>query len=338
MELTGIALIDEKVNLKPVMQDELKFILSIRNALSISISNSVMYQNLSDLKDTLEDKVISRTEELLEAMQRAEDINKKLVERNTELSEARRIAELDMSMAVNVQKSMFPQIPDNDPHWDIAALVKPMSGVSGDIYDIYSSDNLLKGLILLDVSGHGISSGLITMIARSVFYRNFFLHREQNPGRIMEAANDELIREISNSEKYITGILMRLNEEMVEYVNAGHPDVFIRRKSSGSVAQVFDKDGIKGGILGVSGMNRRYQALRFRVSPGDALVLFSDGLIEAMNAAGRRYGFSGVKKSLAECTGDTAEEILGCMMTHLASFMEQEKAGDDMTLVVLVKK
>ena len=62
--------------------------------------------------------------------------------------------------------------PKNDA-WDIAFEFIPMSGVSGDLYDFYVSEGEITGLTLCDVSGHGIASGLVTMIARSVFFRNF---------------------------------------------------------------------------------------------------------------------------------------------------------------------
>ncbi len=337
-ELTGIAFIDERINMKPLSAPELKFLSSIRSSVSISISNSVMYQSLSDLKDTLEDKVIRRTEELLNTMQRVEEINRELVDRNTELSEARRIAELDMSMAVNVQKSIFPPVPANDSSWDAAAAVKPMSGVSGDIYDLYTAGDALKGLILLDVSGHGIASGLITMIARSVFYRNFFLHMDHELGRIMESANEELIREISNSEKYLTGILLRLDDAAVEYANAGHPDMLIKRKSTGTASRVNHSDEIKGGLLGISGMENRFMELKLPMESGDIIVLFSDGAIEAADPAGNRFGFQGMEKSLEECAMERAEDVLNRLMQDLYAFTGTDRIGDDLTMIVLVKK
>ncbi len=339
MELTGIAFIGERANMKTVSPPELRFLHSIRNALSISISNSVMYQNLSDLKDNLEQKVAHRTGELLVAKERSEEMNRQLVIKNSELSEARKIAEMDMQMAVNVQKSIFPQIPDTDPDWDIAACLRPMSGVSGDIYDLYMSGDRLSGMMLLDVSGHGVASGLVTMIARSVFYRNFFMHASSGLGRIMESANGDLIREIGNAEKFITGILLRLYGNIVEYSNAGHPDIIMRKSGNGEVLAVNDvHEDVKGGILGVHGMAHAYDSMKFEMHSGDVLFAFSDGIIEGKGASNGRFGFDGVMRALKHAQAATASGILGNMLEVYDSFTAGEPAGDDLTLLVLVKR
>jgi sigma-B regulation protein RsbU (phosphoserine phosphatase) len=84
-----------------------------------------------------------------------------------------------MDMASNVQATLFPPTPPEVNGWDIAFVFRPMAGVSGDMYDFYTEGDTLNGVALFDVSGHGIASGLITMIARTVFQRNFM--RKDNP-------------------------------------------------------------------------------------------------------------------------------------------------------------
>lgn len=337
-ELNGIAFVSERMNARTLSDDEIRYIHSIRNAISISISNSVMYQNLSDLKDRLEDKVIARTEDMLIALQKVEDINRELVEKNSELSEARRITEMDMMMAVNVQKSIFPQIPVSDREWDVAAYIRPMSGVSGDLYDFYTQGDLLKGAMLLDVSGHGVASGLITMIARSVFYRNFFAGNELTLGGIMDTANIELVREISNSEKYLTAILLRLDRESVEYVNAGHPDIIMKKGKGGTSIIKSLSDDSKGTILGVDGIQHPFRTVKFEVERGDVLLAFSDGILEASNSSGERFGFDKLIQALNGCNEDTASIILDRILDALSSFTGDVKVNDDMTVIVLVKR
>ena len=337
-ELNGIAFIGERTNARSISKNEIRYMQSIRNAISISISNSAMYQKLSDLKDSLEEKVIERTEDMLVAMQKVEEINRELSDKNSELSDARSIADMDMMMAVNVQKSIFPVTPDDD-QWDVAAYIRPMSGVSGDLYDFYVQDDALKGAVLLDVSGHGVASGLITMIARSVFYRNFFSEGSLCTGSIMESVNSELIREIGNSEKYLTGILVRLDNEAVEYVNAGHPDILIKRKSGGGVSITGNapEEG-KGSILGVAGLEQNFREFRFQTDSGDILLAFSDGILEAMNPDGEAFGYRNLMRSFESANADTAQGILDQVLADFDEFTAGRKVNDDITVIVLRKK
>jgi serine phosphatase RsbU (regulator of sigma subunit) len=338
-ELIGVALLGERLNLKELNPDETRFLNSVRSALSISISNSLMYQDLSDLKDNLEDKVAKRTEELLGAMEKVEAVNEKLTRTNDELNSARKIAEMDMMMAVNVQKSLLPAEPPETPGWDVALAFKPMAGISGDFYDFYTEDGDLKGLVLLDVSGHGIASGLITMIARSVFQRNFFRYNDVKLGSVVEEANRDLINEIENVDNYLTGIVLRFTDDAVEYVNAGHPDLILRQSGSGVVSMVNSRDrNFRGSFLGVREMDFPYRTLRFGVEQGDVLLVYTDGIAEGINAEKAEYGSEGLARALHRAPGESSRSILDYIMHDFHAFTGGRKLSDDLTLIVIRKK
>ncbi|PKL37443.1 MAG: hypothetical protein CVV44_13910 [Spirochaetae bacterium HGW-Spirochaetae-1] len=338
-ELIGVALLGERLTLKELNYEETRFINSVRSALSISISNSLMYQDLSDLKDNLEDKVTKRTEELLSAMEKVEAFNEELTRTNDELNSARKIAEMDMMMAVNVQKSLLPAEPPETPGWDIALVFKPMAGISGDFYDFYVEDGDLKGLVLLDVSGHGIASGLITMIARSVFQRNFFRYNDVKLGSVVEEANRDLINEIENVDNYLTGIVLRFTDETVEYVNAGHPDLVLRQSKNGVVSMVNSRDrNFRGAFLGVRAMDFPYRTLKFNVEPGDVLLVYTDGIAEGTNAEKTEYGSEGLARALHKAPGESSRSILDYIMHDFHAFTGNGKLSDDLTLIVIKKK
>ncbi len=338
-ELVAIAFTGERLNLRNLNRDEARFIESVKRSMAISINNSVMYQKLSDLKDNLESKVASRTEELLRAMEGVEEANKELTAANNELNETRRMAEIDMLMAANVQKSIFPDVPPATTHWDIAAAFIPMSMVSGDLYDFYMKDDIMEGMILLDVSGHGIASGLITMIAKSVFYRHFFMNKENRLGKIVENANNELIGEIGNTDKFLTGIVLRFENDCIEYVNAGHPDIMLRKKDSDQVRIINPTDkNFKGSILGVSEMSFPYKSVKFKAEEGDTLAIFSDGIIEAAGNDNSRFGIKGIAKALVNSSNESAEETLDRLISEFYSFTGNNKLSDDVTVIILKKK
>ncbi|HQO01635.1 MAG TPA: SpoIIE family protein phosphatase [Spirochaetota bacterium] len=336
-EIVGISFLGEKYNLKQLNSDEVKFINEIRTAVAVSISNSRMYQDLTDLKDNLELKVADRTVELLSAMEELEAVNDVLVTTNEELETAHRIAAMDMDMAANVQTSMFPKQPPRVPEWDIAFAFRPMSGVSGDFYDFYEDRGVLKGISLFDVSGHGIASGLITMIARSVIQRNFFSRSEEKLGSILEAVNRELMFELEKVDNYLTGLVLRFDGGTVEYVNAGHPDLLMKKFSTGAVRMVVPKDeDFKGSILGIREIEQSFRVLKFRMEEGDCLFLATDCIYESSNSEKLDYGQGRLERAFAAAPRDaTADGILQHILNDFYQFIGDRGVSDDLTVLVV---
>jgi len=336
-ELVGISFLGEKHNLKQLNSDEVKFINDIRSAVAVSISNSRMYQDLTDLKDNLELKVADRTVELLSAMEELEAMNDALVTTNEELETAHRIAALDMDMAANVQTSMFPKSPPRVPGWDIAFEFRPMSGVSGDFYDFYEENGELKGVSLFDVSGHGIASGLITMIARSVIQRNFFSRNDEKLSGILEEVNRELVFELEKVDNYLTGMILRFDGDIVEYVNAGHPELLMKKGMSGTVRMVVPKDGdFKGSILGIGEIDHSIRGLKFRMEEGDSLFLATDCIYESSNNGKQEYGQVRLEEAFGSAPEiGTAHEILQYILDDFSRFIEDRPVSDDLTALVI---
>lgn len=119
----------------------------------------VLSDELFEINKNLENKVKQRTSSLQEALEKIE--------------KAQLETEEELELASNIQKSYLPNKIPEFKNWDLAYYFRPMSSVSGDFYDFYHDQKELWGFGLFDVSGHGISSGLITMIAKSIIFRHF---------------------------------------------------------------------------------------------------------------------------------------------------------------------
>jgi len=159
-----------------------------------------------------------------------------------------------------------------------------------------------------------------------------------NLGAIMNRINDELINEISKTEKYITAILLRFKGSRVEYANAAHPDIVLRRKRDMKATVIDEKKETGGSILGVSGLDKEYNTMEFTMEEGDVLVAFSDGLIEGKNRSGRCYGFTGISAALESTGTGSAADILNYIISDYNNFRNGEAVKDDMTVIVAVKK
>jgi len=245
----------------------------------------------------------------------------------------------EMDLAAHIQKSMLTPVPSGLADWDIALEYRPLFGPSGDFYDFYVRDRRLEGMAIFDVSGHGISSALVTMIVKPLTYRA--LHRNRGTGldRAVGAVNAGISREIPGSENLISCIILRMKGTSVEYVNAGHPDLLHRPRTTG-VSRVIDNGGTRyrGEPLGLNLSGEIPSVITFTVKKGDIILLYTDCLIESRNTLGEHFGIHRLKASLDAAAGATAREVLDRVVRDFDSFADPDLIRDDFTVIAARKK
>jgi sigma-B regulation protein RsbU (phosphoserine phosphatase) len=273
------------------------------------------------LNKNLEKKVSDRTKELTEINQKLEDANER--------------SERDMKLAVHVQRSFYPKRAPVTEGWDIAYGFFPMSGVSGDLYDFYTDGTSLAGVSLFDVSGHGISSGLVAMLAKTVIEKEFRRGSDKPLAEVMTGISDSIAQEKGNIENYLTGILLRMNGAHVEYVNAGHPSM-LYRTGGGTIqkAALSGKDP-QGPVVGIAGMPAEFNGITFTMKKDDAVMIYTDCLSEARNAEGEQFGEERITRSFAGAYGDTANEKLRTVLEQLKKYKGDVPLNDDLTVIVI---
>jgi len=287
--------------------------------LSLGLADRVnrLKNNLALLNVNLEDRVIDRTKSL---------------------KEANDMIRRDMKIASAVQANMLPQEIPSSGLYDVAYIYEPVSEVSGDFFDFYSDSHGLAGVGLFDVSGHGISSGLLTLMARSIITRNFHDNQQKPLGNIMENINHELVQEMQNVDHYITGVLLRFREERIDYVNSGHPDIIYHNCSSGKTGKIVDREGksISGPFLGLEIMKGDYRNISFRIEKGDCLFLYSDCFIESVNERGEHFDIKRLMETLCEIPESDAETVLSRIMEKFYDYVGgSDKLTDDLTAMVV---
>lgn len=286
----------------------------------------------------LKDEVEERTKELSES-------NQQLTQLNEKLELAKQTADNDMKLAVQVQQSFYPRRVPQLKDWEIAYTFKPMSGVSGDLYDFFYTGTKLDGIALFDVSGHGISSGLVTMLAKTVIARNFTSDMSVKLGTVMKNINNAIVSEKGDVENYLTGLLLRADGNKVQLINAGHPAVFFRSAKNGKCYPVQlkkkDEEGssaMSGGIIGIPGFDVDFSAIQFNMSEGDALIMYTDCLSESHNKNGDEFTQDGVAKAFAESGNGSAQSKLDNVLGTFNNFTSSVPLKDDLTVLVLQKK
>jgi serine phosphatase RsbU (regulator of sigma subunit) len=328
-------------------------ILAMRYARSFAsverLSNELKGKSddLQDMNLRLEQLVRERTQKLENAQDEMQTLlqvygamNDNLFQVTHELEHAHKTMEQDMEMAASVQARYFTPVPPKARGWEIVSLMRPLSIISGDLYDFYMDGDRLLGVSLFDVSGHGAASGLITMITKSISYRHFNTRPSPGLNRVMKNINEELIQEIGKVGSYVTGVMLSFTHNRADYVNAGHPDILIKRKGSHkSEILAQGERNFKGHFMGVPFFDRDdYGVHTCTVNRGDTLLIYSDALIESSDREGTQYGIERLMNSLDKVPADAkAEQQLNAVMDDFFNYAGDRELNDDLTVIFLKK-
>ncbi len=244
--------------------------------------------------------------------------------------------ENEIKMAAVIQQNFFRQEIDNIKKYEVAYFSRPMVGVSGDLYDFYKSGEKLDGLGVFDVSGHGISSGLVTMLVKNIIHQEFYNQTESELWEIVNKINDRVIEEKGEIQNYLTGVLVRLYENKFELVDAGHPAPILYKKKSGECDYV--KLGERAvGAIGIAGFPVYYESLFYDFEDGDELILFSDGVIDIKNDQEEYFGKERLLEAVKLNIGKPAAEQVSFIANSIYSFCGSREQNDDLTIIVLKK-
>ena len=261
-----------------------------------------------------------------------------------ELVEQKDILASENKMAALIQKSFFRQEVSKFKGWDIACSCIPLAGISGDLYDLYpkhdSEENEISGLGLFDSSGHGITTGIITMLAKNIFKQEFYEKENKEIVELLEDINIRFNVEKGEVDTYMTGILLRMKgidengNGLIEYVNAGHQAPIIYRKSDDSF-ELINNSTLAVGAIGLSSIVPYYVSVDLKMEKGDELILYTDGVINCCAPGGRRLGAQGLINILAANINKDADAQLNDIISDIAAFKGMEPSKDDMTIMVL---
>ena len=291
-----------------------------------AMSNKVEFLNAN-----LERLVQNRTEELTKS-------NTALEETNTHLKYEIERADKEIELASFVQQSFYNiQLPDFK-NYEVAYYNKPMAGVSGDLYDFYFKKDMLEGFGLFDVSGHGISSGLVTMLVKNIINDEFNKGKKLPLQEVMNITNERIITQKGNVENYLTGILARINGNNVDFVNAGHPNVILYKAKTNKLEIIKRGESKESGIIGISGFPVSFECVSVPIEKGDIMLLYTDGITETMNRNREEFGVERLKKTFLKGTDLKLQEQIKNIVEEAKTFANRAKISDDITLVMLKKK
>jgi serine phosphatase RsbU (regulator of sigma subunit) len=251
----------------------------------------------------------------------------RVAQRTTELSQALASLWGEMKLARKIQEALVPPVPVI-AGCEVAASMKPTEEVGGDYYDVIHTPDA-EWILIGDVSGHGVPAGLIMMMCQTAVRTVLQSEPGIMPDRLLARVNTVLTNNIRQlgEDKYMTiSALRRERDGSVTFAGA-HQDIFIYRAETQAV-EVLETHGIWLGLKDQIGHSLSSE--RFKLAPGDALLLLTDGITEAVGN-GKMFDTSGVRRVLDQAHGMTAQQILNALFASLADF----DLKDDATVLVI---
>jgi sigma-B regulation protein RsbU (phosphoserine phosphatase) len=237
--------------------------------------------------------------------------------------------EQDLAFATSIQLSFLPQQMPELQGFRFAAQYQAAQEIGGDFYDFIPLDDNRVGILIGDVSGKGVASALF--MARFTTDFRFQAIREENPEILIRRINEKVCRQ-SCRGLFVTllYIVLKKNSGGAVYVNAGHLPPIIWNSSRGKYATVRGSGGPPIGI--VSG--HQYGPARISLNPGDTILLSTDGLIEAKDDQGERFGWERIENCVRQ-GGSDVESVKSRITLSLSQFVRQCPQADDTTLVLV---
>jgi sigma-B regulation protein RsbU (phosphoserine phosphatase) len=235
----------------------------------------------------------------------------------------------EMELAHDLQMRLLPNAAIVAPETRVAARVLPAESVAGDFYYLYKLSPTRTGVMIGDVSSHGYRAALIMALAISA--ASIHAQRTLDPGVMLNALLESLRPELESTEMFITVFYGIIDREagVVRYANAGHPHAFIEH-ADGSMERLPALDPPLGMVDDAPGVREVPWAAK-----DDALILFTDGVPDALNAAGGRLGEARVIEAIRSARAAEPETIVTHVLDVVRAHTHDVPLLDDVTLLAL---
>lgn len=248
--------------------------------------------------------------------------NARLVERERE----RQRMEQEINIARDIQQALLPKDFREFPHLSVRGINFPCLSVGGDYFDVFPLADSRTAFLIADVSGKGLGAALLTTMLQGALSA---MTLGTDPATVFNHVNKFLCShaEIGRYATMFFGILDQ--EGHLEFINAGHPSPILLRK--GVAEEAFAEGSFPVGLV----PEAEYTAVCLKLEPGDTMVLFSDGVTEAMDPAEELYGVPRLRELLNGRLECPLEDLQKCVLESVETFTRGASQADDLTLLIV---
>jgi phosphoserine phosphatase RsbU/P len=242
-------------------------------------------------------------------------------------SQEKRKLEEELAIAREIQQALLPAQQKSLPYVDAFSQNLPCREVGGDYFDYFDMEGGRFGFALGDVAGKGMPAALLTSMLQGIFTAQTLL--DLPLPAVIANVNRNLVRR-STGNRFVTFFFGILDSDgNCTYTNAGHnPPYLVRR--DGTIEELTE-GGLVLGLFAAA----EYESRTVRLAPGDHIVLFTDGVLEARNTVGDEFGEERLREVLKANAHQAADRIVACVQEQLTAFSANTPQHDDITLMAL---
>jgi len=239
--------------------------------------------------------------------------------------------EHELETARQIQSFILPREKPKIKSLEIAARYVPMATVAGDFYDFQLIDEKRIGILVADVSGHGVPASLIASMVKIAFVSQ--APHASDPARVLAGINQILCGKLDSDFVTAGYLFIDSEQQTASYAGAGHPPLLLWRQQDKEVLEIRQKGIILGQMEETS-----YKHSDLKLQKSDRFVLYTDGIVEALNPAGKIYGADRLKTFIEANSGLAAEQFCGRLVDTIAGWSgrgSKNSLDDDLTLLVV---
>jgi len=260
-----------------------------------------------------------------------QNLEKEVEERSRQLRDAYGSIKTDLRLAKRIQENILPKNISHILGINFAIYYAPMTEVGGDFYDVFEFAPGIIRIFVADATGHGVQAALMTMLLKGEYERVKTLITL--PSELLEIMNNEIIYTYKSLEVFFTCIVLDidLNDKKIRYASAGHPTQYlisnkkvIKLNSTGKMAGTF--------------VGNNYNLVEHDFTPGDKIILFTDGLFEEFDKNDNEFGEDRVNDIIKSKFTEKANKLeimdmVNILINEVENFIGSEEKNDDITIV-----
>ena len=236
-----------------------------------------------------------------------------------------------LKLAEEVQQNLLPQKPPSLVGLDVAGTSKYCDETGGDYYDYLAFSEGTLGVVVADVSEHGVGAALLMTTARALIRQRAAMAGDI--ARIVTDVNQELNKDVKETGRFMTMFFLKIDvsSKTLHWVRAGHDPAIVYDPGE----DTFDELTGEGMALGVDRKIDFHEFSRQGWTAGSVIVLGTDGIREALNMEGEMFGLDRLRQAIRRNVTKSADAMLKAIFDELSAFRRKAPQQDDMTLVVV---
>jgi serine phosphatase RsbU (regulator of sigma subunit) len=237
----------------------------------------------------------------------------------------------ELEMAHEIQVSILPHEIPKLKGLEIAVRYLPMTSVAGDFYDFIVVDEKHLGILVADVSGHGLPAALIASMLKAAFSAES--PHALDPARVLAGLNQSMCGKFKGHFATAAYVFVDMEKKSMCYAGAGHPPLLLWRTSTRNTSAVLE-NGLPLGLLSEA----TYNVVEVPVEPGDKAVLYTDGILETRSPSEQEFGadlLAGFLESNHDLKADMFADLLLDQLSAWSEHPKGEGQQDDVTLLAI---